>query len=194
MLQRSWGWEPPCSSRIISDKTSGTPHSASCSFRTSETTSQASGAGLPTFCSGAASWSRTRMLRRSGRPGDTIPPAQQAGFTPDLLSPIPEHGGAPVLPQTPGPKPVVSFHLGLSKCLLATSPRWPAPLLHPALALSDTPDPPGSNPNLPRSSCSHQLPVLCEAHQSNVQLSCCPQPPSHTDAFHPGPASQDLDM
>lgn len=192
MLQRSWGWEPPCSSRIISDKTSGTPHSASCSFRTSETTSQASGSGLPT-----ASWSCSRMLHRCSRsrPGNTLPPGQQAGFTPDLLSPIPEHGGAPVLPQTPGPKPAVSFHLGLSKCLLATSPRWPAPLLHPTLALSDAPDPPGSNPNLYLALVAA---ISCQFSAKPTSPTCsCPAVlslPPHTDAFHPGPASQDLDM
>lgn len=174
MLQRSWGWEPPCSSWIISDKTSGTPHSASCSFRTSGTTSQASGSGLPTFCSGAASWSRTGMLRHSGRPGDTIPPGQQAGFTPDLLSPIPEHGGTPVLPQTPGPKPMVSFHLGLSKCPLASSPRWPAPLLHPALALSDAPDPPGSNPN-PNFCLALVAAISCQFSEKPTSPTCsCP--------------------
>lgn len=36
MLQRSWGLHPPCRSRILSDKASGTPDSANWSFRISE--------------------------------------------------------------------------------------------------------------------------------------------------------------
>ncbi len=35
MLQRSWGSEPPCRPRIISDKASGTPDSANWSFSVS---------------------------------------------------------------------------------------------------------------------------------------------------------------
>lgn len=41
MLQRSWGSEPPWRPRIISDKDSGTPDSANCSFNVSGGTTQA---------------------------------------------------------------------------------------------------------------------------------------------------------
>lgn len=40
MLQRSWGSEPPCRPWIISDKASGTPDSANCSFSVSGGTVQ----------------------------------------------------------------------------------------------------------------------------------------------------------